>query len=151
MVLVDTNVLLRIAQRGHPHQRPALDAIELLRVRKGEVFAIAPQIVCEMCVVCIRPAADNGLGMTPHEAHAEITRARALFHLLPETGQVYPTCEGLVVKYAIRGKRAHDVRLVALMIEHGVPTLLSFNDADFRQFTEIVTLSPFDVLSIPRT
>ncbi len=27
-----------------------------------------------------------------------------------------------------------------------VPRLITFNDADFKEFTEIVTLNPFDVL-----
>jgi hypothetical protein len=74
-----------------------------------------------------------------------------LFELLPETAQVYPTWEGLVAKYAVQGKRAHDVRLVALMIQHRVPKLLTFNDADFRAVAEIQSLNPFDVLAIPRT
>ena len=59
--------------------------------------------------------------------------------------------EGLVAKYAVQGKRAHDVRLVALMIQHRVPKLLTFNDADFRAVAEIQSLNPFDVLAIPRT
>lgn len=40
MILVDTNVLLRLAQPGHPHRQAALDAIGLLRGRDGERFAI---------------------------------------------------------------------------------------------------------------
>jgi hypothetical protein len=46
-----------------------------------------------------------------------------------------------------KGKQAHDTRLVALMIEHRVPRILTFNDADFRRFTEIEPLKPFDVLA----
>jgi hypothetical protein len=116
MILVDTNILLRIAQRGHAHRQPALDAIGLLTVREAEHFAIAPQSLYEMYVVCSRPAVVNGFGMTPQRTHAEVTSARALFQLLTETPQVYPIWEGLVAKYAVSGKRAHDTRLVAMMI-----------------------------------
>jgi len=150
MILVDTNIPLRLAQPDHPHRQPALDAIRLLTVREGEHFAIAPQSLYEMYVVCSRPASANGFGMTPQQAHAEIVSARALFQLLPETAHVYPTWEGLVAKYAIHGKPAHDARLVAIMIENHVPRLLTFNDGVFRQFAEIVTVNPFDVLGIPR-
>jgi len=150
MILVDTNIPLRLAQPGHSHRQPALDAIRLLTVRDGEHFAIAPQSLCEMYVVCSRPASANGFGMTPQQAHAEIATARALFQLLPETAQVYPTWEGLVAKYATHGKQAHDVRLVAVMIEHHVPRILTFNDGDFAQFAEIAALNPFDVVGIPR-
>ena len=150
MILVDTNIPLRIAQPGHPHRRPALDAIQLLTERDGEHFSIAPQSLYEMYVVCSRPAKVNGLGMTPQQARDEVASTRALLHLLPETAQVYPIWEGLISKYFIQGKRAHDTRLVAFMIENRVPRLLTFNDADFHQFEEIMVLNPFDVLGIPR-
>jgi len=38
-----------------------------------------------------------------------------------------------------------------MMIEHHVPRLLTFNDDDFRQFTEIQTLNPFDVMGLTRS
>jgi predicted nucleic acid-binding protein len=150
MILVDSNIPLRIAQAGHPHRRAALEALQLLTLRDGEYFAIAPQSIYEMYVVCSRPLSANGLGMTSQQALAEIAAAHALFQLLPETSQVYPTWEGLVAKYAIQGKQAHDTRLVALMIEHRVPKILTFNDADFRRFEEIAALNPFDLLNLPR-
>ncbi len=150
MILVDTNIPLRVAQIDHPHRQVALDALQVLTLRDQEQFAIAPQSLYEMYVVCTRPAEVNGFGLTSQQAGAEIAAARTLFELLPETPQVYPVWEGLVAKYAIVGKRAHDLRLVALMIQHRLAKLLTFNDADFRRFTEIEPLSPFDVLTIPR-
>ena len=121
-----------------------------LRVREGEHFVIAPQNLYEMYVACTRPRSANGLGMTSQEAHAVLASARTLFRLLPETTQVYATWEGLVAKYAIHGKHAHDARLAAMLIEHRVPRLLTFDDADFKQFVEVAALNPFDVLGIPR-
>ena len=103
-----------------------------------------------MYVVLTRPISGNGFGYNPQQARAEICATRALFELLPETAQVYPTWEGLIAKHDITGKRAHDVRLVALMIQHRVGKLPTFNDADFRPFTEIEALNPFDILAIPR-
>ena len=150
MILVDTNIPLRIAQVGHPHRQIALDALERLTLRDGEHFAIAPQSLYEMYVVCTRPASGNGFGMTAQQAAAEIAAARAIFEILPETAQVYPIWEGLIAKHGPLGKRAHDVRLVALMIQHRVGKLLTFNDADFRPFIEIEPLNPFDVLAMPR-
>jgi predicted nucleic acid-binding protein len=150
MILVDTNLPLRIAQAGHPHRQPALDALALLTTRDQERFVIAPQSLYEMYVVFTRPAAANGFGFDSRKACAEVAATRGLFEVLAETPQVYPTWEGLVAKYAVLGKQAHDTRLVALMIQHGIPRILSFNDADFRRFTEIAPLNPFDVLGIPR-
>jgi predicted nucleic acid-binding protein len=150
MILADTNVLLRLARREDPQHQTARAAIGLLRSRDGESFAIAPQSLYEMYVVCSRPISANGLEMTSEQSCAEITKARSLFQLLPETAQIYTTWERLIGQYPVHGKRAHDARLVAMMIEHHVPRLLTFNDSDFRQFTEIVLLNPFDVLGIPR-
>jgi predicted nucleic acid-binding protein len=150
MILVDTNIPLRLAQIGHPHRQVAFDALQLLTLRDQEQFAIAPQSLYEMFVVCTRPADANGFGMNTQQGTTEIAAARSLFILLPETSQVYPSWEGLIAKYAVKGKRSHDVRLVALMIQHRVSKLLTFNDADFHHFTEIETLNPFDVLAIPK-
>ncbi len=144
------NIPLRLAQIDHPHRQIALDALQLLTLRDQEPFAIAPKSLYEMYVVCTRPANTNGFGMNSQQAGAEIAAARSLFELLPETSQLYPTWEGLIAKYAVQGKRSHDVRLVALMIQHRVAKLLTFNDADFRHFAEIEPLNPFDVLALPR-
>lgn len=103
-----------------------------------------------MYVVFTRPIEANGFGKSPQEAMAELTAAKALFQFLPETPQAYATWERLVAEYAVRGKRAHDTRLVALMIEQHVPRLLSFNDGDFTAFGEIMVMNPFDVLGLPR-
>jgi predicted nucleic acid-binding protein len=150
MILVDTNVVLRLIQPGHPHRDPALDAMALLAARDGETFAVAPQTLYEMYVVCTRPVAQNGLGLTPGQAHGEIVQARALFQLLPETDTVYAAWEGLVVKYGVAGKPAHDARLIALMIVSGLRSVLTFNDAHLTRYAEVTALNPFDVLAIPR-
>src|SRR5258706_11689960 len=115
MILVDTNIPLRLAQKNHPHYRPALDALDLLTTRDKEQFAIAPQSLYEMYVVCTRPAAQNGMGYSPSQGHLEIIQTRTIFQLLPETSDVYLTWEALVAKYGVTGKPAHDARLAALM------------------------------------
>jgi hypothetical protein len=51
MILVDTNVLLRLIQIGHPHQQPAVDAVALLRVRDREQLVICAQTLYEMYAV----------------------------------------------------------------------------------------------------
>ncbi len=60
MILVDTNIPLRLAQIDHPHGQIALDALQLLTLRDQEQFAIASQSLYEMYVVCTRPAKANG-------------------------------------------------------------------------------------------
>jgi predicted nucleic acid-binding protein len=150
MILVDTNIPLRLTQGGHVHQKPALDALTLLTTRDNERFVITPQSLYEMYVVCTRPAALNGLGLSASQGHQEIVNARTLFQVLPDTANIYGTWESLVEKYLVIGKPAHDVRLVAAMVEHRVAQILTFNDRDFSRYSEVKSLNPFDVLGIPR-
>ncbi len=43
MILVDTNIPLRLVQIDHPHRQIALDALQVLTLRDQEQFAVAPQ------------------------------------------------------------------------------------------------------------
>jgi len=53
----------------------------------------------------------------------------------------------LATKYVSEGKQNHDARIVAAMIVHSVPRILTFNDSDFRRYAEIDVISPDVVLS----
>jgi hypothetical protein len=121
MILVDTNIPLRIAKSRSTRWNGSRFGTRNASPSRLNVFT-------RCNVVCTRPAGANGFGMTTQQACAEIAVTRSLFELLPETAQVYPTWEGLIAKHAIQGKRAHDVRLVALMIQHHVPRILTFPD-----------------------
>jgi hypothetical protein len=48
--------------------------------------------------------------------------------------------QSLCQTYRIQGRRAHDVRLVAWMIKHGVRELLTLNPRDFQVFGELITV-----------
>jgi hypothetical protein len=53
----------------------------------------------------------------------------------------------LVVASGVLGKSAHDARLIAAMLAHGVTRLLTFNVADFNRFPGITVLDPNTVAS----
>ncbi len=152
MILVDTNVLLRLIQIGHPHQEPALEAIALLHTRDHEQFAICPQILYEVYAVCTRPAnaANAGLALSPTAAIEQLDRIQRQFSVTPEPLEMLSRWKELVVNYHVIGKSSHDARLAALMIEQGIPRLLTFNDSHFARFTHILAVNPFDVLGIDR-
>jgi len=152
MILLDTNVLLRLIQIGHLHQQPALEAIAILRVRDREQFVICPQTLYEMYAVCTRPldAPNPGLGLAPTVAMAQVETAERQFSLVPDPPAVISRWKDLVIRYGVTGKSTHDARLAAFMVEQGIPSLLTFNDSHFVRYTEIVVLNPFDVLGISR-
>jgi predicted nucleic acid-binding protein len=147
-VLLDSNILLRLAQATHPMHATAQAAVSALR-HAGATFHTVPQNIYEFWVVATRPVANNGLGLTDSQTAAEVARLRALFPLLAEAPAVYPEWERLVVTHHVLGKNAHDARLVAALIVHGLDHLLTFNVADFTRFPGLVVLDPAAVTAPP--
>lgn len=61
-ILVDTNVVVRLGDKGHAMHGEALAAIDWLDAN-GHECVIVPQVLYEYWVVATRPAENNGLGM----------------------------------------------------------------------------------------
>ena len=137
-VLVDTNILLRLAQPHHPSAPVAARALRTLR-EANETLHITQQIIVDFWAVATRPIAANGLGYTTEQAAAEIQALKQLFTLLPEL-PLQEEWERLVSNYRVAGKNTHDARLVAAMTVHGVESILTFNAPDFLRYREIRVL-----------
>lgn len=146
-ILLDTNILSRIAEPGHRMHQEAEDAVKALRAQR-HALCVVPQNFYEFWSVCTRPLAANGLGKTPAEAATELVKIRAGFTLIDDVPALLPTWESLVATHSIVGKNAHDARLVAAMLVHGLTHLLTFNDKDFRPYP-ITVWTPDDVLAPP--
>ena len=143
--LVDTNVLTRMAEPGHAMYPTALGATVQLG-QDGHELYLVPQVFYEFWVVSTRPVAVNGLGLQPAAAASELTRLRSLFLWLDDTPAIYPVWERLVSSRGVMGKKAHDARLVAAMVVHGLTDLLTFNDQEFRVYGEIDAWTPARIL-----
>jgi predicted nucleic acid-binding protein len=143
-VLIDTSTLLRTLQPSHPQRETARVAIKALTARGGELH-IVPQNLFELWVVATRPASQNGLGLSTTEAAAELMRLKSMFPLLPDPPAIYPVWESLVIQYRVAGKPAHDARLVAAMLVHGLTTILTFDRTGFSRYAGIEVLHPADV------
>lgn len=144
--VIDANVLLRIIQTTHPmHPHAALAVDKLLS--QGESLYILPQAIYECWVVCTRPLAQNGLELTVTVTHAELTKMQGVFTLLPDTPAIFPLWEQLVLQYSVKGKPAHDARIVAAMKAHGVTHLLTFNTGDFARYQGITVVTPDSIVN----
>jgi len=137
-VLVDTNVLLRLAQPHHPSAPLAARALRVLRAG-NESLHITQQNLVEFWAVATRPSDANGLGLTTEQAAAEVDALKRLFVLLPEL-PLQDAWERLVADYRVSGKNVHDARLVAAMVAHGIESILTFNPQDFLRYEEIRVL-----------
>jgi len=144
-ILLDTNILIRLAQPDHAHHITARDAVRAL-LEQGEELITVPQNLYEFWVVATRPTAANGLGMTVQQAQLELSQIKKLFRLFRDERGILPQWEQLVVDHSVQGKIAHDARLVAAMTRHDTTQLLTFNAGDFKRFPDITVLTPDSVL-----
>jgi predicted nucleic acid-binding protein len=147
-ILLDTNVLCRLVERGHPDHAAAKDAVAKLRGQQHEL-CLVPQVLYEYWVVVTRPAADNGLGMSTADADRAIDLWIRAFVLIRDEQGVFALWRELARQHDAKGKSAHDTRLVASMIRHQVTHLLTFNVADFRRYAGIDVIDARSVAASP--
>ena len=98
----------------------------------------------EFWAVPTRPLAAIGLGLNAEQTVFENEYLKYFFRLLPEV-PIHDEWQRIVVKHRISGKSAHDIRLVAAMIVHGIGEILTFNMQDFARQSEISVLDPANV------
>lgn len=143
MYLVDTNILLRFADRTHPLHPRVRAAVRTLRA-EGHRLRATPQNCIEFWNVATRPADRNGLGLEPADADQLLRLVERLFPVLPDVPAVYPQWRQLVVAFDVSGVQVHDARLVAAMRIHSVTHILTFNVIDFVRYAAlgIVAVDP---------
>ena len=139
--LIDTNILLRTVQPSHPMHAAAVRALEIL-MKREESLVLAVQNVAEFWNAATRPIVNNGLGFTIEEAHAELVRIEGFFQILTENMASYVTWKALITE---RGVQVHDARLAAVMKNHGIAQIVTFNVGDFARFPEIEAVHPDNI------
>jgi len=132
MILVDTNVWGRIAQKSDPQHKLATDALGW--AIRHNTPAIAAQSLYELWVVATRPLDKNGLGWPPPRAAAWMHACRRTCRFLPDDPRIFDIWSDLVTAHATQGKSAHDARLVASMRLNGIGAILTFNTGDFKRY-----------------
>ncbi len=139
MILVDTNVLLRLVQPSHSKHAVALAALAHLRYT-NDTLCLVPQVIYEFWVVATRPLDVNGLGMSAAEAERDVEKLIERFRLFRDERGIFDRWQQHVTLNHVLGKSAHDARLIAAMQRHGITRLLTFNATDFKRFSGIDVL-----------
>jgi predicted nucleic acid-binding protein len=140
-VLVDTNILLRSAQPSNPLCAQATQAVSKLIRQKDAVF-FCSQNIAEFWNVATRPADLNGLGLSHEEVLQEVSSIERLLTLLPDIPAIYPAWKEIVADNKVQGVKVYDARLVAIMTVYAVESVLTFNTADFKRYSNITALHP---------
>jgi predicted nucleic acid-binding protein len=143
-VLVDTNILLRSAQPGHPLCSQATRAVSRLIRQKDAVF-FCSQNIAEFWNVATRPGNLNGLGLSNEEVRQEVSSIEKLLTLLPDVPAIYTVWKEIVRDHKVQGVKVYDARLVATMNVYAVESVLTFNAADFKRYGSITALDPSSV------
>jgi predicted nucleic acid-binding protein len=139
--LLDTNVILRTVHRQCDGSEDAKRAVATL-TRQGHLLWLTPQVLIEFYSVATRPIDVNGLGWDPEMVEREIAVLQLRYPLLEEGPAVFPLWLDIVRTHRVRGKKAHDARLAAVMQAHAVENLLTFNVEDFAAFPNVKAVHP---------
>lgn len=145
-VLVDTNVLIRLFQPSNPSSPIAASAIHELKKHDFEVVMV-PQNLYELWVVATRTVTLNGFGMSVSDTSLLQEKCMQQFRLLRDERGIFDHWSQIVSSNQVIGKSAHDARLVAAMVKHSVPNILTFNVQDFRRHSQVKAFDPMDILA----
>lgn len=137
--MVDTNILIYNSLPSSPLQ-PAAERKLLAAEAAGEVW-VSRQIFREFIASMTRPGTAN----PPIPTGAVLTAVSDLAARLQvaEDGPVvFAHLLSLLAAVPCSGKQVHDANIVATMLAHGVPNLLTHNVADFTRFASYITVVP---------
>jgi len=86
--VVDTNILPRMTRRADPEHRLVATALAQL-TSQGTTLHYTHRNIAELWNVMTRPMNRNGLGLSTHEAEAEVRAIERGMTLLPDNEAVY--------------------------------------------------------------
>ncbi|HCM28162.1 MAG TPA: hypothetical protein DIC34_16780 [Treponema sp.] len=139
-VLFDTNILIYATLENDARSERSR---ELLLARSGQERYVSVQNLAEMYPNLTGPKMERP--DDPAIARAKIQSIAALpgIQVLPLTGDIQSMALELCEKYGITRQRYYDAQIAATMVVHGIGTILTENEADFREMTEIRAVNPF--------
>src|SRR6478609_9365270 len=143
MIAVDTNVLVYAHRREASEH--ALASRKLSELASGhEPWAIPWPCVYEFFSVVTNRRIWKEAASTSAQAWQQIEAwlASPSVQLLSETEDFASVLAPLLSRPRVSGAVAHDARVAALCLAHGVDTLLT-RDRDFSLFSELSTSNPF--------
>ncbi|MEO0539150.1 MAG: PIN domain nuclease [Cyanobacteria bacterium P01_A01_bin.123] len=113
---------------------------------QGNECYLTAQFLIELWVVATRPIDVNGLGWSVEQTHDVIEQLLNRFPMANETSQIFPSWFALVTDNQIKGKRTHDIRIVAVMLTSDINQILTLNPDDFSGVSDISIVHPQQVL-----
>ncbi len=132
--LIDTGVLLRAFDANFPRCRAIRNALRKA-LEKREPLFVTVQNIAEFWNVATRPLEYNGQGLSAERTKRRVRIIERLCQVLSEDDQSYDEWKRLIDELGVSGVKVHDARLIAVMKSHGIKTLLTLNESDFRRYS----------------
>lgn len=139
-VFVDTNVLIYAHSALAPWHAAAFSALQDLAAA-GADMCISRQTLREYLSGMTRASAFTGSAPLP-SLLADVQRIEAQFRVVEDGPVVTAQLLALLARIPSRGKQIHDANIVATMLAHGIPNLLTYNLGDFARFSSLITVVP---------
>ena len=139
--LLDTNIVIRAAN-PHDPMHSHIGAALAQFTKNAVELCITRQNLYEFWVAATRPADVNGMGITSIEARRFVEELRASCILIPDPPDLLEGWLDLCTSFAVRGRPAHDARLVACMQGNGISHLVTLNPGDFARYPGIECIVP---------
>jgi len=125
---------------GSPIHQTALQAIQSL-LHAGVEIWISRQVVREYLATLTRP--QRFANPQPIATLiADIRYYQRHFRITEDGPDVTERLLTLIQQVPTGGKQIHDANIVATMLAHGVPRLLTHNVADFQRFGGLISVVP---------
>lgn len=140
---VDAGVLIRFAAT-EDDLHDACRKATLSLARQGYALCASSQAFREWWVVITRPRASNGYGFDLEIASLMLDRLVEIFVPLQDLPTTFERWRALVAAHRVSGRQAHDANHVATMLDHGIGTILTLDERDFRRYG-VRILHPRDV------
>jgi predicted nucleic acid-binding protein len=112
----------------------------------GVDLFLGTQVLREYLVVATSPVENHGLGMTTETALDNIKRFRKKVSLVAEILQAGDLFIEWAGKYGVRGKKLHDLQILATASVAGMHALVTANEKDYPKLAPlaIIALSQFE-------
>jgi predicted nucleic acid-binding protein len=139
-VFVDTNVLVYARDTGSPWHTDAVTTLDRLTNGGVELWA-SRQVLREYLATMSR---QGGRAAVPSAASliADVQGFLTRFRIAEDGPAVTAHLLTLLSRVSCGGKQVHDANIVATMLAHAVPNLLTNNPGDFARFASYITVVP---------
>jgi len=142
MIFLDTNLLVYASQAESPFHASSRAVIE--KGMMGDLsLCISPQVLAEFYSTITSPKRvtdpiSHDQAVTEMKKYMSSKRIAKIFAHKAALDKMLRLLE----KYPVKQQEIFDLQLVATMVSNGVTRIYTYNEDDFKRFTEIAVLHP---------